>query len=153
MPTFELEESTFAGYIDDDSIYAANVVGVKLVEKPYTDDDGNKVKKIEFKFALIDEDGPHDGDNLWGETPPRFNTHPECKLRNWASAILGSDLPVGYRLDTDVLVGNVVRVVIGKKEYNDKDGNPKTRNLVKDVMPTADNMARMSSATPDEEPF
>jgi hypothetical protein len=153
MPTFELEESTFAGYLPEDDIKTAEVISVKLEEKPYTDDDGNKVKKVVFKFGIIDPDGTHDGTNVWGETPPRFNTHPDCKLRNWSSAILGSVLPVGYKLETDLLVGKECRIVLRLKEYPDKD-NPdriKQVNQVKDVMPTSDNMDRM--ANPDEEPF
>ena len=160
MPTFELEESTFAGFIEDDEVYAARVESVRVAEKPYTDDAGNKVKKVEFKFTLIDPDGPHDGDNLWGETTTKFNTHPDCKLRNWSQAILGQVLPAGYVLDTDVLVGQECRVIIGWKEYEDKDKpiDPATgkrpmkeRNWVKEVMPTSEAMDRM--AHPNEEPF
>lgn len=150
MPTYELEESDFAGYIDDDTIFEANLVGVRQVEKPFTDDDGNKVNKVEFKFTLIDPDGNFDGTPQWGETPTRFNSHPDCRLRNWASAILGTELPIGYRLDTDVLLGNTCRVVIGLREY-EKDGATKKRNSVKDVIPSREAMARMAS--PDEEPF
>lgn len=150
MPTFELEESTFAGYLPEDDVKPAEVVAARLVEKPYKDDEGNLVKKVEFKFSIIDRDGTHDGTNVWGETPPRFNTHPDCKLRNWASAMLGSELPVGYRLDTDLLVGKECRIVLGLKEY-EKDGQQKQRNFVKDVIPSADAMAAM--ANPDEEPF
>lgn len=154
MPTFELEETNFAGFIDDDSIYEANVISVRVAEKPFKDDEGNVVKKVEFKFALLDPDGPHDGDNLWGETPVRFNTHPDCKLRNWSQAILATELPVGYVLDTDILVGNTCRVVVGWKEYPDKDnpGKNKERNWVKDVMPSREGMTRMAQR-PDEEPF
>lgn len=132
---FELEESDFAGYIDDDTVMRATVVSVKVVEKTYKDDDGNNVKKVEFKFALQDEEGPHDGTNVWGETGTRFNSHPDCKLKNWSQAILGQELPVGFRLDTDMLAANECKVVVGLKEYKDRDGNDKQRNFVKDVWP------------------
>lgn len=149
--TFELEESDFAGYIEDDEIYAATVAKVKVVEKPYDDDDGNKVKKVEFKVVLRDDSGVQDGTNLWGETSTKFNTHPDCRLRNWACAVMGTDLPVGYRLDTDVLEGQDVRVVVGLKEYT-KDGQTKQRNFVKDIMPSPEAMDRMAAGQ-DQEPF
>lgn len=152
MPTFELEDSDFAGYIEDDTIKVASVAGVKIKEKPYKDDDGNPVKKVEFHFVIADG-SDHDGQPIWGETSTNFNNHPNCKLRNWACAILGTDLPVGYRLDTDVLIGNEVRAVIGLRDYTDKDGNPKQHNFVKDVIPTTDALDRMQSQSDDEEPF
>lgn len=133
---FELEESDFAGYIEDDTIMVADVVSVKVVEKNYKDDDGNNVKKVEFKFAIKDEEGPFDGTNVWGETGTRFNSHPDCKLKNWSQAILANELPVGFRLDTDMLVGHTCKVLVGLKEY-EKDGQTKQRNHVKDVWPLA----------------
>jgi hypothetical protein len=154
MATFELEESDFAGYIDDGEIKSATVASVKVVEKPYVDDEtGQKVKKVEFKF-VINSDDAFDTQNLWGETGVRFNTHPDCKLRNWSSAILGTELASGFRLDTDHLVGNKCRIVIGLKEY-EKDGQHKKRNFVSDVMPSAEAMAGMSyaSSAGAEEPF
>lgn len=151
MPTFELEESDFAGYIPDDEVKTATVVSVKLAEQNFVDDDGKKVMKVEFKFKIIDG-SVHDGTDIWGKTPTRFNTHPDCKLRNWAQAILGQSLPPKFRLDTDVLVGRDCRLIIGLREY-EKDGQTKQTNYVKDVMPTADAMASMAAAVRSEEPF
>jgi hypothetical protein len=165
MATFELEESDFAGYMEDGSIWPAKVISVKVVEKPYFEDDGvTKVRKVEFKFEIIDNvTGQFNEVNVWGETPTKFNTHPECKLRNWASAILGMpELPVGYRLETDVLQGNTCRVNVELYEYEDKKGpkDPATgkgfmkqRNRVVDIMPSAEAMANISSHDPSEEPF
>lgn len=161
MATFELEESDFAGYMDDGSIWPAKVISVKVVDKPYFEDDGvTKVRKVEFKFEISDTvTGQFDGVPVWGETPTKFNTHPECKLRNWASAILGTDLPVGYRLETDVLQGNECRINVELYEYEDKKGpkDPTTgkgftkqRNRVLDIMPSAMAMANYDAS---EEPF
>jgi hypothetical protein len=172
MATFELEESDFAGYIDDGEIKSATVASVKVVEKPYVDDEtGQKVKKVEFKF-VINSDDAFDTQNLWGETGVRFNTHPDCKLRNWSSAILGTELASGFRLDTDHLVGNKCRIAVELYEYEDKKSAPnpdgsykmKQRNRVSDVLPSREAMASMASATayanstgaagtPSEEPF
>lgn len=162
MATFELEESDFAGYIDDGAIFPATVVTVKVVEKPYKDDDGNDVKKVEFKFVLHDENETFEGQNLWGETPTRFNSHPDCKLRNWSCAIMGQELEIGYRLDTDLLQGRDCRVQVQLYEYEDKKGpkNPdgtyqmKQRNRVVEVFPSREAMAAMASAgAGTEEPF
>lgn len=148
--SLELEESDFAGYIEDGAMYTAQVRNIKLVEKPYKDDDGNPVKKIEFKFQLVSEDA-HDGDDLWGETSTKFVLHPECKLKNWAEAILGQHLPAKFRLDTDDLLDRQCRIMVGKREY-EKDGEKKTRNFVRDVIPTREAMTAMKAVEADE-PF
>jgi hypothetical protein len=91
---------------------------------------------------------------VWGETPTRFNTHPECKLRNWAQSILGQELPPGYRLDTDVLQDAETRAIIGYKEYTKGDGTLGKRNFIKDLMPTSEAIAASTSAPAfAEEPF
>lgn len=165
MATFELEESDFAGYMEDGSIWPAKVLTVKVEDKPYFEDDGvTPVKKVVFKFEIIDNiTGQFNGVPVWGETPVKFNTHPDCKLRNWASAILGlPELPVGYRLDTDVLQGNECRVNVELREYEDKKGpkDPATgkgfmkqSNRVVDIMPSASAMAAIGAYDPAEEPF
>lgn len=145
---FKLEESEFSGYLPDDDIQRVRVLTVKVAEKPYKDDDGNNVKKVEFKTVVTS--GDHAGSYIWGETPTRFNTHSECKLRNWAQSILGQELPAGYVLDTDVLEGTEVRAIIGYKEYVKNDGTPGKRNFIKDLMPTREAMA---NSFEDEPPF
>lgn len=164
MATFELEESDFAGFIADGEILPAEVLAVRVVEKPYTEEGtGQKVKKVEFKFRVDDNNSEFDGQNLWGETPTRFNTHPDCKLRNWSTAILGTDLAAGYLLDTDVLVGHRCRIQVELYEYDDKKSAPnddgtlkkKQRNRVTDVIPSSESMAQMAYAgtAGAEEPF
>lgn len=149
MPTFELEESDYAGPMDDDSIFGAEVISVKLAEKPYHEDKDDptspKVKKIEFKFVIQHPDSPFDGTNVWGETGTRFNSHPDCKLKNWAQEIMATEFPIGYSLNTDVLIGGHCRVIVGRREYQ-KNGEDKVANFVKDVLRSRDAMG-------DEEPF
>lgn len=147
----ELEESEFAGFIDDGEEFAATVTSIRLKDKPFKDPEGNVVKSIEFRFKLISDDG-HDGRDIWGETSTRFNTNPECRLKNWSEAILGMFLPPHYKLDTDTLLDQRCVVKIGKKEYEDKEGRPKTRNWVKDVRPTAA-AAKALAASAEDEPF
>lgn len=146
---FQLEDSEFAGYMPDDDIQRVKILSVKVAEKPYKDDDGVNVKKVEFKTVVVG--GEFSGNYVWGETPTRFNTHPDCKLRNWAQSILGQELPPGYRLDTDVLQDAEVRAVIGYKEYTKGDGTLGKRNFIKDLMPTSEAMASYGATA--EEPF
>lgn len=147
----QLEESDFAGFIDDGQPYGATVVGVRLRDKPYKDDAGNTVKKIEFHFKLVADDG-HDGQDIWGETSTKFNSHPQCRLRAWSESILGMPLPPRFELDTDMLVDRRCIVVVGKKTY-EKDGETKNRNFVREVLPTRENAKAIAAALEIEEPF
>lgn len=139
MPSYELEESNYAGPIEKDEVFEAEVTRIKEVKEPYQDKQtGADVYKVEFQFVIQDE-GPHDGSTLYGKTGTKFNTHPDCKLRNWSAAILNSELPTGYVLDTDTLIGQRCRVIIGAREYQDKKtGEDKIYNFVDDVMPARD---------------
>lgn len=149
---FQLEESSFS-YFEDDAIALAQILTVKVAEKPYVDDNGEKVKKVEFKVAVIDPGGAHDNSYLWGETPTRFNSHPDCKLRNWAQAILNQELPAGFQLDTDMLEDQRVRIIVGYKEYTKGDGTPGKRNFIKDVLPLQTETSTAAVGGLMEEPF
>lgn len=146
---FELEESEFAGYIEDGARYAATVASIKKKEKPFKDDNGQPVVRVEFHFKLIADDG-HDGQDIWGDTSTRFNSHPECRLKQWSEAILGMRLAPHFRLDTDMLLDRHCFVVISKREY-EKDGEIKFRNQVRDVQPTT--ASAKALAENDQEPF
>lgn len=140
----EVEESGFAGFIEDDTIFRGKVAACKIDEKPWKDDDGNPVKAVSFRVKIIDPGGAHDDGAVWGDTPTTLNSHPECKLRHWAEAALGMELPVGYKLDLDLLLDSDIRVVVGYKEYVKKDGSIGKRNFVKDLMPSREAMAQAS---------
>lgn len=145
MAVFELEESDYAGPMEEDSIFNAEVVSVRAVVAPFKDKEtGEDVHQVEFKFVIEDE-GAWDGQNIFGYTSTKFNTHPDCKLRNWSQEILATELPAGYRLDTDLLVGNGCRLVIGARE-REKNGETRIVNFVKDVI-------RPQDAMGDEAPF
>jgi len=121
--------------MEDDSLYEAEVVSCSVQTKPFKDDEGKDVKKVVFKFRIDDPNSQHDGALVWGETSTVFNTHPNNRLRQWAQAILEVELPVGYALDTDVLNGNRCRIVVGLREYKDKEGQIQQKNFVKDLLP------------------
>jgi hypothetical protein len=146
---FELEESDFAGYIEDGEIYNAQLVQTNMRERNFPSEP-QPVKRVGWKFR-IESDDPHDGQDIWGETSTKFVNHPGCKLKSWAEALLGQDLPAGYRLDVDTLLDRHCRVIVGKREY-EKEGETKTHNFVREVHPTRENMAAMAQAEPAE-PF
>jgi hypothetical protein len=142
--SFELEESDFAGYVEEGTQFTAKVSTIKLQEKPYKDDDGNPVKKLVFKFTVVDPDSDHDQQDFYGETSTKYNTHPKCKLHSWSCAILGRTLPSGYKLDTDDLLDQFATIVLGYETYV-KNGVDNERNFVRDVLPLSGSL--------DEEPF
>lgn len=135
MPTFELEESEYKGPVPEDTVLQAEVIGCRIVEEPFYEDDGvTKVRKVEFKFIVRHPGSQWDGETYWGKTPVRFNTHVDCKLKNWAQAIEGYEFPEKYNLDTDILLNKPCRIVMGQRAYK-KDGEDKIFCFVRDVMP------------------
>lgn len=131
MPVFVLEDSNYAGPIEDDTVVPAEVLKVALQIKPFKDDDGNEIKKVVFQFRVDDPDSPHDGTMLWGETYPSFTTHPRNRLRQWSEILLDTQLPPGYTLDTDSLIGTRCRLIVGLR----KNLKGEEKNWVKDLIP------------------
>jgi hypothetical protein len=169
---FELEESDFAGYIPDGDHIRGTITNIKQKEAGFIDDTtGQKAKRVEFTLVLggFDSNGiDQTGTKIWGETPQKFNTHPDNKLRNWSEAALGRLLPPKYRLNTDELLNKDVVVVVQYREYPDKKAPPlpdgtqpmKCRNDVYELKPTPDSAAAMidqrgnvAQAIDDDEPF
>lgn len=170
---FELEESEFSGYIPDGDRIRATVTNIKQKEANWIDDaTGQKAKRVEFTFVLsgVDREGQDQtGTKLWGETPMKFNTHPDCKLRNWAENLLGRRLPPRYRLNTDELINKDCILSVQQRQYDDKKSpvDPttgeypkKTRNDVYDVFPTPENAAsiveslsNVGAQVDEDEPF
>lgn len=154
MPVYVLEESSYAGPIPEDEIVAAKVMNVKQVKmlgaggKPYKNEKGEEVDQVEFSFTVEDSSSPYDGLRFWGKTSTTFTTNSNCRLRAWAQEILGQELVPGYALDTDDLVGNPCRVVVGVREY-EKEGQTKQTNYAKDVIRAKAGTTFLS----DEEPF
>lgn len=146
----EVEDTGFTGYIDDGMPYNARVVSVDLKTKPFNDDEGNPVKKWEFKFKISSDD-EHDGRFLWGETPARVTNHPDNKFRNWAEAVTGERKPALYKINTDDLVDRDCMIVVGK-DVKERNGQEKIRNFVREVHPTKDAAVRLAAADA-QDPF
>lgn len=151
MPVFTLEESNYAGPIPEDEILGAEVIDIKTKEKPFKDDDGNAIVRLEFSFIIKHPGSAWDEQRIWGDTSTTFNDHPNCRLRAWAQELLGQELPKGFRLDTDTLRGLSCRIVVGASSYT-KNDEEKTRNFVKDVL-RAKPGAVHTAIDADEEPF
>ena len=159
--TFVLEESTGVEYelIPDGTIVPAKVVEVKRETTKMKDQvTGDPVEQIVFKFALLTDDYG-EGKVVWGRTSTKFSTHENCRLHAWVLEIMGvNELPAGFRLDLQDLVGNECRVSVEVNTWEDKKAGPdpetgeiryKSNNRAKDVIRSR------ASAKPnyDEEPF
>lgn len=149
-----MEDSDFAGYIDDGSVYIAEVMSCGPKVQPWKNDDGSEQKRVEFKFRLISDD-TFNGQDLWGSTPHNLTNNEKCKLKQWAEAILGQRLPRGCELRYGDLVHKRCRVVVERTDKIDRTtGEMKTRNKVRDVFATKEAQARLAQATAfDDEPF
>jgi hypothetical protein len=151
MPILTVEESNYAGPIPADTILPAKITAVRQVmARGYKNDDGSDAFRIEFTFVIEDAESLWDGVKLWGDTTNKLINHPDCKLWQWAQEILVSELPPGFQLDTDLLVGNPCRIVVGMREY-EKDGQNKIHNFVGDVMRPRE--AAVFAGINEEEPF
>lgn len=145
---FELEESDFAGYVEDGEIYNARLAQTNLKERTFRSEP-EPVKRVGWKF-IIESDDSHDGQAIWGETSTKFVAHPECKLKSWSEALLGQELPAGYRLDLDTLLDRRCRVIVGKRDY-EKDGETRYTNFIREVHPSREAAAAMAAV--NEETF
>lgn len=89
-------------------------------------------QKLEFKFKILGIQATGDGspvenyDSLiggpiWGSVPFRLTDSPENRLRQWAEAIFGMELGLGFELDTDNFVRREVRGLTSQYEKRNKD--------------------------------
>jgi hypothetical protein len=148
---FTLEESVELPPIEpfeDGEILDAEVAKVSVKDAPWKTDDGVPDKQVEFIFELPGytvpgKDGGTFTRRVYGNTSTVFSTSTKCKLRAWVTEIMAVDeLPAGYRLELENLVGNPCRVMVDKKSWEDKnapllpDGTrpTKTGNRVTDVL-------------------
>lgn len=113
-----------------------------------------KIKKWRWHFMVMD-DGPWKGEEITGDTSIKFVAHPDCKAFRWASAIKGSEYPVGGGFQSDDITGMMCRILIGHKPSKKSD---RVFMNVTDVMApraTPQQVAATApvAAAPGEEPF
>ena len=114
--------------IPDDTIVVAELVSA--AQK--TSKAGNE--RVSFRFQILE--GEFLNRTLWGSTPITFTSHPECKLRQWVEALLGSEdgLEEGFSFSLEALEGAQVRVVVGS--YIGTNGD--RLNSVEDIIAIRD---------------
>jgi hypothetical protein len=119
--------------IDEDTVLVATITNVTEDVKPFKDRETDQyVVKLAWTFQA-----EHDGQErrLWGETGVEFVEHPDCRTYAWAQEAFGQTLPKGFVLDTDDLISQQVRIVVGIRTYTKKgESTPRSTNYVKDVM-------------------
>ena len=104
-------------------------------------------QKVEFKFKILGVQALGDGSpvntfdsmvtqTIWGSVPFRLTDSAENKLRQWAEAIFGMELGLGFELDTDMFVGRRVRGLTGQYEKRTGDQVYK-RHQIEALLPAA----------------
>jgi len=141
MPTYKLADTSVGEdgekkvypVIPDGLMLIAEVVSVEEKPAPWKDDDGNEIRRVNFRFRII-QDGEWQGRSIWGDTPTTFSNNPECKLRAWSQEIFGVDqLPPGFDLDTDELVGLECQIAVGNRVVRKGTPEQATKDYAADV--------------------
>lgn len=101
-----------------------------------------EIQKWRWYFTVLDE-GPWQGEDITGDTSTKFVSHPDCKAWNWASAIAGSEYPVGTGFKSDEITGMRCRILIGHKPSKKSD---RVFMNVKDVMSPRTNATTAAAA-------
>lgn len=142
MAEFVLQEVPEFDAIPDGEILEAILDTCEQRESRYFKNaDDTPQLEVSFRFRVI-EDGDWFDRIVFGNTPTTFSTHSDCKLRMWVQELLSEDqLPVGFKFDTDTLVGQPCRIVVS--QYKSKAG--KAGNSVQDVLRARTTSARLAS--------
>ena len=127
-----------------------SILHLKVDELSIREVDGRhgKWEKLEFKFKILGIQAVGDGRSadlfedciagpIWGSVPFRLTDSAENKLRQWAEAILGIELGVGFELDTDLLMGRECRGITSQyeKRARDSQGNPLKGHQIASLLP------------------
>jgi hypothetical protein len=108
--------------------------------------------KLEIKFKILGIQAIGDGSDpagfedmiagpIWGSVPLRLTNSPDNKLRQWAEAIFGMELGIGFELDTDLFLGRQVRGITSqyKKKEPDSQGRPIFKHQIDALLPMGGN--------------
>lgn len=120
-------------------------------------------EKLNFEFKILDiqvvgDGSPKEeyesllGQKTYGSVSFRLTSSPENKLRQWAEAILGMELAVGFELDTDLLDRRQVRGVTSTyatKTVNPATGEPYRRHQIASLLPVGE----IASLAPSTDPW
>lgn len=129
-----------------------SIVHLKVEDAEVKDVQGNHGpwQKLELKFKILGVQVTGDGSPvegyeelltgpIWGSVPFRLTDSPENRLRQWAEAILGVELGIGFELDTDLFLNRQVRGVTIQydKKIRDRSGNPFKGHKIDSLLPKA----------------
>lgn len=116
-------------------------------------------QKVEFKFKILGIQAIGDGSpienydamitqHIWGSVPFRLTDSAENKLRQFAEAILGMELGVGFELDTDMFVNRQCRGLTSQYEKK-VAGQPSIwRHQVEALLPKTGGFGTPAAAAP-----
>lgn len=108
----------------------ATVIEVKERIAPFRDKVTQEpVKLTEYTFEVRHGDQDR---RVWGEARAD-EWYPGSKHWSWVQEMLAQDLPDDFTLNTDHLEQTRCRIVVGVRNYTDKEGTPRERNFVRDV--------------------
>lgn len=149
MPKFIVQEQKDLTILPPDSILYLKVDEISTRE---VDGRSGKWEKLEFKFKILgiqavgagggspDDYSEVIASPIWGSVPARLTESPENRLRQWAEAILGVQMGVGFELDTDLLVGRECRGLTtqyDKRTTNPTTGQPNKGHQIDSLLPQA----------------
>lgn len=140
MPDFEIQEPGAGGGdgfgpIPEDTVLRATFVDCFETTKE-NKDKTEKYLRYDWKFRVNDPTSEHDGRILHGDTSRVWVAHEGCKAYMWVRALMGTDLPPGFKGNTDAVKDMDCRVVVGARTYTKKgETEESTYNFVTDVMP------------------
>lgn len=115
---------------------------------------GEDVYNFEWIFEVTS--GPYSGKRVYANTRMDMYKHPECRLYTWSCAILNQELDLNQNFHTEALEGLPCRILVGLREYETKQGEARSTNFVRDVLPEGGGTLKVGKPTPapiDEEPF
>lgn len=150
------EESAYS--LPEDVLLPAQLLSVTEEEIPYTIKSGKRAgeqgtfRKWTWEFKITD--GEYAGLHAWGATEAGLSTLDEPKgslklAKPWSETLLNTELPVGYELDTDDLLGLPCQITVSHDEPRaKKDGGYFYGCPVEDVFPAKGQISGDGSFVP-----
>jgi hypothetical protein len=167
MAKIVMEEFTEYPVLPKDSIIHVKVDSTQVVDVPSKT--GGTWQKLRFTFKILGvqtagDGGPVEryesliGEKIYGDCPFRFNDSPQNKLNQWASAILNTELAVGFELDTDYFDNRQCRAITSlydKKVKDPSTGIPYKGHQIEALLPIGEPMklAAAPDPTPVQDPW
>lgn len=161
MVNLTVEEQVEYSTLPNDSIILVKILEVNDILIGQGTD--REWTKLDFKFKILEIQHVGDGSpiqqyddlvgqEIFGGVSARLTTHPENKLRQWAEAIFGMELGVGFQLNTDQFLQRQVRAITGTYQ---KRGTTFWRHTVESLLANNQQFAapqQQGFVTPPQQP-